>query len=74
MPATPLSAANTPATPVAGGGGSSGEPGGGSPAIGVLLSLPLAAAYPVVERIWLKKYLGAKVVESHQALDNSANR
>jgi predicted PurR-regulated permease PerM len=43
-------------------------------AIGVLLSLPLAAAYPVVERIWLKKYLGAKVVESHQALDDSANR
>ena len=40
-------------------------------AIGVLLSLPAAAAYPVIERIWLKKYLGAKVVERHQVLGDS---
>ncbi|RZA04967.1 MAG: AI-2E family transporter [Proteobacteria bacterium] len=38
-------------------------------AVGVLLSLPVAAAYPVVERIWLKKYLGARVVAEHQAAD-----
>jgi predicted PurR-regulated permease PerM len=40
-------------------------------AIGVLLSLPIAAAYPVIERIWLKKYLGEKVVQRHQALEKA---
>lgn len=40
-------------------------------AIGVLLSLPVAAAYPAIERIWLKKYLGAEVVERHQEIQGS---
>jgi putative heme transporter len=37
--------------------------------IGVLLALPIAAAYPVIERIWLKKYLGKEVVEEHRAIE-----
>lgn len=37
--------------------------------IGVLLALPIAAAYPPIERIWLKKYLTDEVIEKHQKLE-----
>jgi hypothetical protein len=40
--------------------------------LGALLVLPLAAAYPIVERIWLGKYLGTHVVTDHAALAESA--
>jgi predicted PurR-regulated permease PerM len=36
---------------------------------GALLALPLAALYPVVERIWLKEYLSRGTVETHQQLE-----
>lgn len=39
--------------------------------IGVILALPAAAAYPPIERIWLKKYLGEDVLEEHQKLGTS---
>jgi predicted PurR-regulated permease PerM len=38
--------------------------------IGILLALPIAAAYPVVEQIWLRRQLGDEVVERHKALEN----
>ena len=37
--------------------------------IGVILALPIAAAYPPVERIWLRRYLGEKVVEKHKQIE-----
>lgn len=33
---------------------------------GAILVLPVVAAYPVVERIWLRRYLGDEVVETHK--------
>lgn len=36
--------------------------------LGAVLVLPLAAAYPIIERIWLSKYLGTDVVTDHTAL------
>ncbi len=36
--------------------------------LGAVLVLPLVAAYPIVERIWLSKYLGTDVVTDHTAL------
>ena len=36
---------------------------------GPLLALPVAAAYPAVERIWLKETLSADAVREHQALE-----
>jgi predicted PurR-regulated permease PerM len=36
--------------------------------IGAILILPVVAAYPVVERIWLKDYLGTHVIADHGAL------
>jgi predicted PurR-regulated permease PerM len=38
---------------------------GGIP--GAILALPIAASYPIVERIWLKRYVGQDVVEKHAA-------
>jgi predicted PurR-regulated permease PerM len=35
---------------------------------GALLALPVAALYPVIERVWLKDYLGRDAVETHQRL------
>lgn len=35
---------------------------------GALLALPLAALYPVVERVWLKEYLSRDAVETHRRL------
>jgi predicted PurR-regulated permease PerM len=39
---------------------------------GALLALPLAALYPVVERIWLKEYLSRGTVETHQQLERDS--
>jgi predicted PurR-regulated permease PerM len=41
--------------------------------LGAVLVLPLVAAYPIIERIWLRKYLGADVVGDHAALAESAD-
>jgi predicted PurR-regulated permease PerM len=35
---------------------------------GALLALPVAALYPVIERVWLKDYLGREAVETHRRL------
>jgi predicted PurR-regulated permease PerM len=37
--------------------------------IGALLALPVIAAYPIVERIWLKNYLGRAVLAEHARLE-----
>jgi predicted PurR-regulated permease PerM len=37
--------------------------------LGAILVLPVIAAYPIIERIWLKRYLSADVLLDHQALD-----
>ena len=39
--------------------------------IGAVLVLPLVAAYPIVERIWLAGYLDAEVLKDHRALAKS---
>jgi predicted PurR-regulated permease PerM len=39
--------------------------------IGALLALPIAAAYPAVERIWLSERLAADTVETHQTLEQT---
>ncbi len=36
--------------------------------VGAVLVLPLVAAYPIIERIWLAGYLGAEVLKDHRAL------
>jgi predicted PurR-regulated permease PerM len=38
--------------------------------IGAAIALPLAAMYPVIERLWLRRYLGAEVVETHTEIEN----
>ncbi len=39
--------------------------------IGAVLALPIAAAYPIVERIWLRDRLPADTVERHEELQES---
>jgi predicted PurR-regulated permease PerM len=39
--------------------------------IGAVLVLPLVAAYPIIERIWLASYLAPEVVKDHSALAKS---
>lgn len=41
--------------------------------IGALLALPIAAAYPIVERIWLRDQLPSDTVERHEELAESPN-
>jgi predicted PurR-regulated permease PerM len=41
--------------------------------LGAVLVLPLVAAYPIIERIWLRRYLGSDVVTDHVALADSAD-
>ena len=41
--------------------------------IGAVLVLPLVAAYPIIERIWLASYLAPEVVKDHSALAKAAN-
>ncbi|HEY2433957.1 MAG TPA: AI-2E family transporter [Vicinamibacterales bacterium] len=38
---------------------------------GALLALPLAALYPVIERVWLRDYLARDAVETHRRLEGS---
>jgi predicted PurR-regulated permease PerM len=40
--------------------------------LGAVLILPIVAAYPIIERIWLKDYLGADVLHDHHALARAA--
>ena len=40
--------------------------------IGAVLVLPLVAAYPIIERIWLKEYLAPEVIQDHSALARAA--
>ena len=37
--------------------------------VGALIALPIAAAYPAVERIWLRERLGEQVVQEHAAIE-----
>ena len=41
--------------------------------IGAVLALPIAAAYPIVERIWLREHLPSGTVERHEELDQSSS-
>lgn len=38
---------------------------------GALLVLPVVAAYPIIERIWLREYLAPDVLADHKALDRA---
>ena len=40
--------------------------------LGALLILPLVAAYPIIERIWLHDYLSSEVIKDHAALEHAA--
>ena len=40
--------------------------------IGALLALPVVAAYPIVERIWLRESLGKNVLAEHARLESEA--
>jgi len=37
--------------------------------IGALLALPVVAAYPIIERIWLRESLGKSVLAEHARLE-----
>jgi predicted PurR-regulated permease PerM len=39
--------------------------------VGALIALPIAAAYPAVERIWLREQLGEQVVREHALIDSA---
>ncbi|MDQ5873176.1 MAG: AI-2E family transporter [Acidobacteriota bacterium] len=40
--------------------------------LGAVLVLPLVAAYPIIERIWLHEYLSTEVIRDHAALERAA--
>jgi hypothetical protein len=40
--------------------------------LGAILVLPLVAAYPIIERIWLHEYLSDEVIRDHAALERAA--
>ena len=40
---------------------------------GAMLALPLAALYPVIERVWLKEYLAREAVETHRRLQDDSS-
>ena len=40
--------------------------------LGAVLVLPLVAAYPIIERIWLHEYLNDEVIKDHTALEQAA--
>jgi predicted PurR-regulated permease PerM len=40
--------------------------------LGSVIILPLVAAYPIIERIWLRDYLAREVLADHTALANAA--
>jgi predicted PurR-regulated permease PerM len=35
--------------------------------VGALLALPLAAIYPTIEKLWLRRAFGDDVVDAHEA-------
>jgi hypothetical protein len=37
--------------------------------LGAILVLPVVAAYPIIEKIWLRQYLSPDVLRDHDALD-----
>ena len=39
--------------------------------VGAVLILPVVAAYPIIERIWLKDYLAPEVLDDHAALEDA---
>jgi predicted PurR-regulated permease PerM len=39
--------------------------------VGAILALPVVAAYPIIERIWLRGYLSDDVLRDHEALDRA---
>ncbi len=39
--------------------------------IGALVSLPMAAMYPAIERIWLGERIGPSTVEAHERIQSS---
>lgn len=39
--------------------------------LGAILVLPIVAAYPIIERIWLKDWLSSEVLRDHEALDRA---
>jgi hypothetical protein len=39
--------------------------------VGAVLVLPIVAAYPIIERIWLEDYLAPEVLADHEALEAS---
>ena len=39
--------------------------------IGALISLPIAAMYPVVERLWLEEKIGAEAVKDHRRIEQT---
>jgi predicted PurR-regulated permease PerM len=41
--------------------------------IGAVLALPIAAAYPIVERIWLREHLPSDTVPRHEAIEERAS-
>lgn len=40
--------------------------------VGALVALPLAAAYPAVERIWLKDKIGGETVREHRTIESKS--
>lgn len=40
--------------------------------LGAVLVLPIVAAYPIIERIWLHEYLSDEVITDHKALETAA--
>jgi len=40
--------------------------------VGAVIVLPLVAAYPIIERIWLRSYLAPEVIGDHSALARAA--
>jgi len=40
--------------------------------VGAVIVLPLVAAYPIIERIWLRSYLAPEVIADHSALARAA--
>ena len=39
---------------------------------GAVAALPIVASYPIIERIWLKKFVGKSTIAEHKAQDTSS--
>ena len=42
--------------------------------VGAVIALPIAAAYPAIERIWLKDRLGTEVIAEHAAIEATVEK